>query len=72
MSLEDQVREFAKLARLAIMQQLQAEGKAKQGKARWIGYDKKGNGLVKQDSEIRTVRVIGNISLKAGSSVYID
>jgi len=51
---------------------LQAEGKAKQGKARWIGYDKKGNGLVKQDSEIRTVRVIGNISLKAGSSVYID
>lgn len=72
MSLVDQVREFARLARLAIIQQLQADGKAKPGKARWIGYDSNGNGLVKQDSEIRTVKIIGNISLTTGSNVYVD
>lgn len=73
MSLEDKINNFAENARRAVLAKYANQAKAAQaGKATWLGYDDNGNGLVKQNGVIKTVKVIGNASLPLNSSVIVD
>lgn len=73
MSLEERIKAYGKQARAELINKYaKTKERAKQGKAEWIGYDNKGNGLVRQDGKVKAVKVIGSISLPAGSSVMID
>ena len=70
MTLEDQVRRYAREARAILLSQ--ASQQPSSGIAEWIGYDANGRGLVKQNGKTRQVNVIGNISLKRGQLVLLD
>ena len=73
MSLEDKINNFAENARRAVLAKYANQAKAAQaGKATWLGYDDNGNGLVKQNGVVKTVKVIGNASLPLNSSVIVD
>ena len=73
MSLEERIKAYGKQARAELINRYaKTKEKAKQGKAEWIGYSNTGNGLVKQDGKVKIVKVIGSISLPAGSTVMID
>lgn len=73
MSLEKEIKEYGERARAELINRYaKTQEKAKQGKAKWIGYDNKGNGLVSQDGKVKVVKVIGSISLPVGSTVLVD
>lgn len=73
MSLKERIKAYGEQARAELINRYaKTKEKAKQGKAEWIGYDNKGNGLVRQDGKVKVVKVIGSISLPVGSSVMID
>lgn len=73
MSLEQRIKAYGEQARAELINRYaRTKEKAKQGKAEWISYDNKGNGLVRQDGKVKVVKVIGSISLPVGSSVMID
>ena len=73
MSLEDRINQYAENARRYLISKYATSNlSAAAGKATWLGYDDQGNGLVKQNGQVKTVKVIGNASLPLNSKVIID
>jgi hypothetical protein len=71
-SLEELVQEFARRARLQLMQQIEEQQDADTSTAKWQGYDADGNPIVKDGDQTKVVRGIGDTGLVKGQRVILD
>ena len=71
-SLEELVQEFARRARLQLMQQIEEQQDADTSTAKWQGYDADGNPIVKDGDQTKVVRGIGDTGLVRGQRVILD
>jgi len=71
-SLEELVQEFARRARLQLMQQIEEQQDADTSTAKWQGYDADGNPIVKDGDQTKVVRGIGDTGLVRGQKVILD